>query len=57
MEVVVVEILDERSYEIETADGSTYRRYKIHLRRTNETLPWATVNEPPQPQSTREVQE
>ena len=47
MEGVVVERLDERPYEIETADGSTYRRYKIHLRRTNEPPPWAIVSEPP----------
>ena len=33
---MVVERLDERSYEIETADGSTYRLHRIHLRKTNE---------------------
>nr|XP_058948927.1 uncharacterized protein K02A2.6-like [Pocillopora verrucosa] len=32
---VVVERLDERSYEIETADGSSYRRNRAHLKKTN----------------------
>ena len=43
---VVVERLDERSYEIETADGSTYRRNRVHLRKTNEAPPGETVSEP-----------
>ncbi|XP_068742197.1 uncharacterized protein [Montipora capricornis] len=42
----VVERLDERSYEIETADGSTYRRNRIHLRKANEPPPGETVSEP-----------
>ena len=42
----VVERLDERSYEIETADGSTYSRNRIHLRKTNEPPPGETVSEP-----------
>ena len=33
---VVVERLDEKSYEIETADESTYRRNRIYLRNTND---------------------
>ncbi|XP_066022566.1 uncharacterized protein [Pocillopora verrucosa] len=32
---VVVERLDERSYEIETADGSSYRCNRAHLKKTN----------------------
>ena len=32
---VVVERLDERSYEIETADGSSSRRNRAHLKKTN----------------------
>ena len=32
---VVVERLDERSYEVETADGSSYRRNRAHLKKTN----------------------
>ena len=32
---VVVEQLNERSYEIETADGSSYRRNRAHLKKTN----------------------
>jgi len=43
---VVVERLDKRSYERETADGSTYRRNRIHLRKTNEPPPGETVSEP-----------
>ena len=42
----VVERLDERSYEIETADGSTYRRNRIHLRKTNEPPPGEAISEP-----------
>ena len=48
---MVVERLDDRSYDIETADISTYMRYKIHLRRTTEPPPWATVSEPPRTQT------
>ena len=40
---VVVERLDERSYEFETADGSSYRRNRAHIKKTNESPP-ATVN-------------
>lgn len=43
---VVVERLEERSYEIETADGSTYRLNRIHLQKTNEPPPGETVSEP-----------
>ena len=43
---MVVERLDERSYEIETADGSTYRRNRIHLRKNNEPPHEETVSEP-----------
>ena len=30
--------LDERSYEVDTPEG-TYRRNRVHLRRTRETVP------------------
>ena len=43
---MVAERLDKRPYEIETADGSTYRRNGIHLRKTNEPPPGKTVSEP-----------
>ena len=43
---MVVERLDERLYEIETADGSTYRRNRIHLQKTNEPPTGETVSEP-----------
>lgn len=33
---VVVERLDERSYEVKTMDGSSYRRNRAHLQQTNE---------------------
>ena len=42
---VVVERLDERLYEIETADGSTYRRNRFHLRKTSEQFPGETISE------------
>ena len=42
---VVVERLDERSYEVETADGSSYRRNRAHLKKTNESRPEATSGE------------
>jgi len=42
---VVVERLDERSYKIEMADGSTYRRNRFHLRKTNEPPPGETISE------------
>ena len=42
---VVVERLDERSYEVETADGSSYRRNRAHLKKTNESRPKATSGE------------
>ena len=52
----VVERLDERSYEIETADESTYRCNRIHLRKTNEPpLRKLSVN-PYGPQPTSEMQ-
>ena len=35
---VVVERLDEKSYEVETGDGMSYRRNRVHLKRTNELL-------------------
>lgn len=44
---LVVSRLDERSYEVEAADGSTCRRNRAHLKKTNELLPAAT-SEPPQ---------
>lgn len=43
--------LDERSYDIETPDGATYRRNRCHLKKTTET---ATTTEPPQPETTAE---
>ena len=42
---VVVERLDERSYEVEKADGSSYRRNRAHLKKTNESRPEATSGE------------
>ena len=33
---MVMERLDERSYEVETMDGSFYRRKRAHLKKTNE---------------------
>ena len=42
---VVVERLDERSYEVETAYGSSYRRNRAHLKKTNESRPEATSGE------------
>ena len=41
----MAERLDERSYEIETADGSTYRRNRFHLRKSNEPPPGETISE------------
>ena len=46
---VIVERLDERSYEVETADGSSYRRNRVHLKQTNEPPPGLTIKEPPEP--------
>ena len=43
---VGVERLDDRSYEIETADGATYMGNRIHLRKINEPTPRETVSEP-----------
>ena len=45
---VVVERLDERSYEVETADGSSYRWNRAHLKRTNGLSPEVTTSESPQ---------
>ena len=45
---VVVERLDERSYEVETADGSSYRRNRAHLKKTNEPPPATANSESPQ---------
>ena len=44
---VVVERLDERSYQVETADGSSYRRKTVHFKRTNEPPPKLTFEESP----------
>ena len=33
---VVVERLDERSYEVETMDGFSYRRNRAHLKQTTQ---------------------
>ncbi|KAL9987078.1 hypothetical protein ACROYT_G001320 [Oculina patagonica] len=49
---VVVEMLDERSYEVETGDGTSYRRNRVHLKRTNELPPKGTTNLPPQVSNT-----
>lgn len=49
---VVVERLDERSYEVETGDGTSYRRNRVHLKRTNELPPEVTTNLPPQVSNT-----
>ena len=45
---LIVERLYERSYEVETADGSSYRRNRVHLKRTNEPPPGLTIEEPPE---------
>ena len=47
---VVVERLDERSYEVETADGSSYRRNRAYIKKTNERTPATANGEPPQPE-------
>ena len=49
---VVVERLDERSYEVETGDGTSYRRNRVHLKRTNELPPEVTTTLPPQVSNT-----
>ena len=36
---------NKRSYEVETADGSSYRRNRAHLKKTNESRPEATSGE------------
>ena len=48
---VIVERLDERSYEVETADGSSYGRNRFHLKRTNELPPKLDVVEQPKASS------
>ena len=48
---VVVERLDERSYEVETEDGSSYRRHTVHFKRTNEPPPKLTFEESPKASS------
>ena len=42
---VVVKRLDERSYEVETADISSYRRNSAHLKKTNKSRPETTSGE------------
>ena len=39
---VVFERLDKRSYEVETAYGSSYRRNRAHLKKTNDSRPETT---------------
>ena len=46
-----MERLDERSYEVETADGSSYRRNTVHFKRSNEPLPKLTFEESRKPSS------
>ena len=42
---VVVERLDEKSYEVETAEGSSYRHNMVHFKQTNERpLSWPSRN-------------
>ena len=41
----VKERLDERSYQVETKEGNTYRRNRIHLRNTKETAVPAEMTE------------
>ena len=54
---VVVERLDERSYEIDKGDGSTYRRNRFYLRKTNvPPLGKLSVNKY-RPQPTKEMRE
>ena len=48
---MVVERLDERSYEVETTDGSSYRRNKVHFKRTNEPPLKLTFEESPKASS------
>jgi len=52
---VVVERLDERSYDVETADRSSYRRNRAHLKRTNELPPEVTTSKLPQASNSPEV--
>ena len=40
-----MERLDERSYEVETVHGSSYRRNRVHLKRTNDPPPKLTFEE------------
>ena len=42
---MVVERLDERSYEVETVHSSSYRRNRVHLKRTNDPPPKLTFEE------------
>ena len=42
---VVRSRLDERSYEVETADGTSYRRNRAHLRMTKESPPNADIDD------------
>ena len=55
---VVMERLDERSYDVETMDGSSYRRNRAHLKQTNglptelpESPPKQAAQEPPKASS------
>jgi len=46
---VIVKRLDESSYEVETADSSSCRWNRFHLKRTNEPPPGLTIGKPPKP--------
>ena len=48
---IVTSRLDERSYNVETPNG-TYRRNRVHLRRTPEAPPCVVAPEPPTPSVT-----
>ena len=48
---VVVERLDERSYEVETTEGPSYRRNTVHFKRANEPPPKLTFEESPKASS------
>ena len=52
---LVVERLDERSYELETAAGFSYRQNRAHLKRTNELPPEVTTNKSPQASNNPDV--
>ena len=48
---IVTSRLDERSYNVETPNG-TYRRNRVHVRRTLEAPPYVVAPEPPTPSVT-----